>query len=171
LKKSKKNKNMELLGREVAIAEYNKLCDLIGLEEIKRIDPAKKESDFEGQGMSKEDIALEIEKSDEVRESIISGLQSGILTVTDTNLVQKLKTPVKDAKGNILMDKLVWESDYQAFQLAQNTKGLDMEKDMLNIGLALIATRTNQSRILIGKLFTKDFKLAKMINSLFQDAS
>jgi hypothetical protein len=162
---------MEILGRDVAIAEYNLLCDMIDLAEDKRIEPTLKESDFEGKNLTKDEIAIEIEKSDEVREAIISAIQNGTLEVTETNVYQKLKTPIKDKEGKILMDKLVWEVDYQAYQLAQNTKGLDLEKDLLTVGLALIATRTNQSRVLIGKLFTKDFKLAKNINALFQSAS
>jgi len=162
---------MEILGRDVAIAEYNLLCDMIDLDEDKRIEPTLKESDFEGKKMSDEEISLAIEKSDEARESIIRAIQDGTIEVTEENLLQKLRKPVKDKNGKILLDKLVWEYDHSGTLLAQNLKGIDLVNDQFRALFGSIATKTNQSRVLIGELQTRDLGLAKKIHMVFQSAS
>jgi hypothetical protein len=164
------------LGREVAVVEYNKLCDIIGITEDKRIVPDLTDSElFELENndrLTDEFIENKKELSDSTRETLLSAFMEGTISINDKNrLVHKLKKPICQKNTNVVvLSELVYEPDYRLMDLERNTKGIE-PNNFIAMLTALIATYTGQSRELLGRMYKADFQICKTINVLFQNAT
>lgn len=102
---------------------------------------------------------------------LIPLIEGGLITFHEKGITQKLRVPIQllDKKGNVnkKIDVLEYRTRYQALELNQYTRGINLSKEMNLYMDAQVAVLTNNPRGLIGKLFDLDHSTTRIIQSLY----
>lgn len=89
----------------------------------------------------------------------------------ETNITQKLRLPIelKNTKGDTVkkIELLTYRIRYQAYELNNYTRGINIQKEMNSYMDAQVGMLTGIGRSVIGKLYDVDHSLTRLIQSLY----
>ncbi len=115
---------------------------------------------------------IEPEITDEAIEPIVSKMDSGTVRIEDGKIVQKLRKPIpkkdpntRDEVGSI--DELIYKDGFTGAQQNAAFRGIDVSKNPIQAGDAMIAMLTSNSRGVIEKLKDIDLSIARNIQALY----
>ena len=102
---------------------------------------------------------------------LLKFIENDEVSFDDKGIIQKLRQPIEqlNTKGEVSnrITSLKYRVRYQAFELNNHTKGINISKDMNSYMDAQVAMLTGTARSIIGKLFDVDHSTTRLIQSLY----
>lgn len=158
----------ELHGRDVAVSILNNFYDRRGIFEENRIVPELVKEELEAlELVSEEEKKEAIEKSDSLREIIISAIRRKTIEFNEETggFEYKLQyPPLQDGVPKIEVVKFV--SRYNGQTLVNNTRGLK-EKDIVEQGFAIVACRCGVSRLMFQSFCNEDIEVCQAVAAIY----
>lgn len=102
---------------------------------------------------------------------LLKFVEHGEIIFNENNIMQTLRIPIelKNGKGDVVkkISKLEYRIRYQAYELNNYTKGINLAKEMNLYMDAQVGMLTGIARSVIGKLYDVDHSLTRLIQSLY----